>query len=104
MPDFDLIPRGRTLAPGAAPPLDSVLRGARRRRRVRASAVGVVAGASAIVAVLLAAPGPSSGSLKSVTPAIKPTPPTGQHHASGAPSTTTARAATGSSSGSVVAR
>jgi hypothetical protein len=98
MPDFDLIPRGRTLAPGTAPPLDSVLRGARRRRRVRASAVGVVAGASAIVAVLLAAPGPSSGSLKSVTPAIKPAPPSGQHRTPASAAPTTAHATTGQSS------
>ena len=81
MPDPDLIPRGRAFPAAEAPNLDAVLTGARRRRRVRAGVVGAVAGSGALVAVLLALPGASTSSLKTVTPAVGQTPPAGQHHA-----------------------
>src|SRR4051794_3010419 len=80
MPDQDLLPPGRRFDEATPPGLGEVLTSARRRRRVRAGVIGGIVGACAVAAVaLLAVPDSSTGSLKTVTPAVSPTPPSIAH-------------------------
>lgn len=70
MPSPDLLPRGRSFPSAVAPPLDDVLKGARRRRTRQAGMVGVVATAAIAAATFAFLPHGSSDSLHSVTPTL----------------------------------
>ena len=70
MPSPDLLPKGRSFPSAAVPPLDDVLKGARRRRTRQAGLVGAVAAAAVAAATIAFVPHGSSDSLRSVTPTV----------------------------------
>jgi len=82
MPSPDLLPRGRSFPSAAAPALDDVLKGARRRRTRHAGMVGVVAAAAVAAATFAFVPHGSPDSLHAVTPTLPghTTPPSPAAH------------------------
>ena len=70
MPSPDLLPKGRSFPSVGTPPLDDVLKGARRRRTRHAGMVGVAAAAAVTAATIAFVPHGSSDSLRTVTPTL----------------------------------